>query len=529
MNRSQRFLFNLVKYAVGGVIISLAVQYFFLDQKKQGDDQYVTEGAGQQVAAIKAQELIVRKPLNTEIDFSDAKASRKAVLTEIETNQAIYQFSSDGAVLQGVEFKRNADKESSYLSTILPGSSLDKQARCFLVAFNENTPFYFDLIDHKKNDDSDILMYKSSTDKGIITKQFTIHNDTFQIDVALTVEPKANQQLQPRIFIPSPLVPELINDDIISGFVNNERGNLVVHDRQKEETIASYWVKPTIFGTQDRYFTHALVKDTDSFAQRGYFKAQDLHTLFSIIEGPVVIEPMTWHMSFYVGPKKSDAFAKVDSRLDQLLYTGWLTPISKPLSKLLLYILNWLYTFVHNYGLAIIILTVLIRLLLAPFTWGSEKDGGAKQRAYQKKLKYIEERYKDDPQRLAAERADLIKKHGLPILGGMGGCLVMLFQMPIFVALSMVIANSIELYRAPFLWIPDLSARDPFYILPLLTGLALLFHTPIKEPQQRVSAIVMALFIGGISSNFSAGLALYFLISSAMAVLQNQAQGLFKR
>ena len=93
-----------------------------------------------------------------------------------------------------------------------------------------------------------------------------------------------------------------------------------------------------------------------------------------------------------------------------------------------------------------------------------------------------------------------------------------------------VLFTSVELVDAPFyFWIHDLSEKDPFYILPLLTGLALLFHTPIKEPQQRVSAIVMALFIGGISSNFSAGLALYFLISSAMAVLQNQAQGLFKR
>lgn len=529
MKFSKDFLFNVVKNAVLLTIMYLVMQHFFFGPKKQADVSEQAARSGQQLAAAPAQELEVRKPLNTEIDFLDAKPAHKTVTTEIETADARYQFSSAGAALQAVEFRRNWGGSESYLSTILPGSSVDKETRCFLVGLKAATPYYFELVDHKKETGQDVLVYKAAFDAGTITKQFTVFHDKHQIDLQLTVAPKAGESLEPRIFFPSPLVPDLISQDSISGFVNNERGNLVFHERKSEETIASYWLKPTIFGTQDRYFAHALVTDPQNFAQRAFYKAQDLHSLYSIVEGPAVTEPTTWDLSFYIGPKTSEAILKVDQRLEQTLYTGWWSPITKPLAKILLLLLNWLYGLVHNYGLAIIILTILMRLVLLPFTWRTGKGKVDKHQEFQKKMQYIQQRYKDDPQRLAAERAELIKKYGFPMPGGAGGCLVMFLQIPMFIALSMVLSNAIELYKASFLWIPDLTARDPYYILALLTGGAMFLHTPIKDPQQRVTAIVTALIVGAISSNFSAGIALYIFVSTALAVVQNQTQELFKR
>jgi len=123
-----------------------------------------------------------------------------------------------------------------------------------------------------------------------------------------------------------------------------------------------------------------------------------------------------------------------------------------------------LYDLVHNYGIAIILVTLLIKLLMAPFTFRSEQ--GMKERAeFQRKMKYLQEKFKHDKQALASAQAELLRKNGL---SGLGSCLPNLLQLPFFIVLGSVISNSIELYKAPFLWINDLSAPDPYYILPLV-------------------------------------------------------------
>jgi len=145
---------------------------------------------------------------------------------------------------------------------------------------------------------------------------------------------------------------------------------------------------------------------------------------------------------------------------------------------------------------------------------------------FQKKLEYLQSKYKHDKAMLAKERAELIRKHGMP---GLGGCLPLLLQVPIFFALRSVLASSIELYKAPFVfWIQDLSAPDPYYVLPAFMSLAMLAQAFTVDPKQRLMMVVMALIFGPLFAQFPAGLALFIAASIGLGVLQTFVVKKFK-
>lgn len=504
-------------------------QYFFKARKEASSDSQSEQHVGGFFKAPKDNEVEVHKPLKLEVDFIDKSSSKKTVLTTIETDKVRYVFSTEAASLESLEFKRKWGG-TGYLSTVFPPSATEKEKRCFLIAFDEKTPYYFDLINKTENDTLATLVYTAQFDDGILRKEFALFKDEYRIDLTISLEPnkESSTALQPRIFFPSPLVPQLGKDDWEKGIVSDAHNKIQVYEKS-ETILTGYWSKPTLFGTQDRYFINAMVRDHNNFVQRAYYKIFDLQNLYSILEGPVVTTPSTWKLTFYFGPKEDAAIKKVDERLSQVLNYGWLAPISRPVSKILLDILNYLYDYFHNYGVAIIILTILMKLLMLPFTFSGEKSV-KKGVEYQKKLNYIQEKYKNDKEALGIARADLIRKNGMP---GLGGCLTLLLQIPLFIALSWVLGNSIELYMAPFLWIKDLSAADPYYILPFLLCIVMLFHgpkTPGKvDPKQRLSTFLMAIVFGAVSTSFSSGLVLYLFTSTLLGVIQsNIAQRLTK-
>jgi YidC/Oxa1 family membrane protein insertase len=234
----------------------------------------------------------------------------------------------------------------------------------------------------------------------------------------------------------------------------------------------------------------------------------------AILEGPTVVAETEWLMSFYLGPKEIEAMASVDVRLEQTLdYAGIFSFISKGMLKFLIF----LFRYIHNYGLAIILLTLIVKLLLLPFSLKGEK-GMKEGKEMQKKMSYVQQKYKDDPERLAQEKAELIRKHGMP---GLTGCLPLLLQFPIFIALNRVLSGSIELYKAPLgLWISDLSIPDPYYVLPFIIFLTMLLQTATAQPSQRLMMVAMGLLFGVISASFSAGLALYLCVNTIFTIAQ---------
>ncbi len=495
-------------------IVTLGFNYFVGDRlikKREGAEQV---RSGDRYIAPQTQE---RKPLNKEIDFIDTKAPRSEEKTEIETPIASYRFTDYGAALEYFAFKRKIDGQEQILTSILPTSPLEREGRCFLIAFDEKTPFYFNKIDQQESDNRFVITYQARTDEAEITKKFIILKDSFKIDLEMTIEPHRGQAVTPRIFFPSPYLHELGEKDLVSGLVNKAGSpNSIERLKIGEKLFQLSFVLPALIGSEDKYFVHALVEATDTFAQRGYYKQGETIGILSIVEGPEIAEKTSWMLSFYCGPKEASVMATVDPRLEQTLNFGWLGF----LSKLMLSFMRWITLFTHSFGLAIIILTLLIRLLLVPFT-ARGMESLKKQQEFSKKLQYLQQKYKHDQEALNRERAELIRKHGMP---GMTGCLPMFLQLPFFFALFRVLSVSIDLYQVPFLWISDLSAKDPYFILPIIAGVGTFLSSPSSDPKQRLSMLAFGGVIIAVTSGFSAGLALYICVTTFFSVFQAMIQ-----
>jgi len=464
------------------------------------------------------------KPLNVEVDFFDQKRTSQRKITDLETQWGALSFSTDGASLDSVDFNRESDGRTKTIRTVFPVTDTDRANRCFLVALQDKTPFYYILLSAQENDQAHELIYAGGNDECVVQKIFIVDKNKPKIDLLIEIAPKNGEHIQaePRIFFPAPCMPDLKDNDIISSIVI-DKADVFTKKHVNQLDVFSGWFKPILFGTDNRYFIHTLITDDNNFAHRAYYKLEDRTRLFSILEGPTVTEKTSWQLSFYFGPKELDAIAAVDTRLEKTLdYSGVLSS----LAKLMLYFLNWFYKYLHNYGLAIIALTLLIQLLLLPVSLRNNEEKFKKQQMeYQRQLAYIEQRFKNNPDQLLAERTELIRKNGLP---GLGCLLPLLIQLPIFFALSRVLSSSFELYQAPMLWIPDLSLRDPYFILPILVTLTMLIQDTKGDPQQRMSKIVMAFVFGALTASFSAGLTLYICAGRVFGFIQARLMAYFK-
>lgn len=486
-----------------------AVQYFVFSRYAGSSSTEIQ--SGQTFTA--PQNQMETKPLNREIDFIDSdKMGMEEQDTVIENEHAIYTFSTGGASLKQLTFKRVADGKSILINTIEPRESLGREEKFLLVALNEQTPYYYTLVSTQDLAAATQLVYKAQTPQATIEKVFTVHNNKFQIDVALTVTPHKDP-VQVRMFYAAPHVTG-VKDDLISALYNTQKGS-IEKDSRANIDLNKGWHMPSLFGAEDRYFAHTMVSDQNKFARRAYYAIRDTQ-LIAILESDPISQPTTWNLSFFAGPKDEKALLAVDPRLEQLLdYSGMLAP----LSRLLLMVLNYLYGFLQNYGWAIVVMTLLINLLLLPLNIRGAK-GIKKAAEMQKKLEYIKKKYKDDPDTYAREQAEIISKYGL----GLGGCLPKLIQLPIFFALSRVLSNSIQLYKAPFLWITDLSSKDPYYILPIGIVLGMIFQSATTDPKQRFTMLAMALIFGAFMANVSAGLCLYILVGILLMNVQTYVQ-----
>ncbi|MGE3608851.1 MAG: membrane protein insertase YidC [Bacteriovoracaceae bacterium] len=184
--------------------------------------------------------------------------------------------------------------------------------------------------------------------------------------------------------------------------------------------------------------------------------------------------------------------------------------------------LQFFYKFIPNYGVSVILLTLLVRLITFPLQYKSFVSM-KKLQLVQPELNKIREKFKDDPQRMQKESMDLFKKSGA---NPVGGCLPLLLQMPVFFAFFKVLHSAVELVGAPFmLWITDLSNKDPYYVLPVLMTIAMFLQqklTPntITDPVQKKVMMFMPLIFGFIMKDQPSGLSLYILVSTVMGIAQ---------
>lgn len=461
---------------------------------------------------------VEQKPLNVEVDFTEGVQNKDYAVERLTTKYGRFNFSTAGGSLSDFTYVRTMDGRLQEFPVIDATHRVDREQTPFLVALDTETPYEYTHIGTTETEDSYILQYRAACSVGTIDKNFTVYKDKMQVDLALTIKPK--KEITPRLIWSSPAFKTVEHECAVSSVVFDKRGSFTSVADTKLNFREGY-IKPHIFGSQDKYFLCALVGDTDGFAQRAYYKSVDTN-LLSFIEAAPITDTTTWNMSFYCGPKELSAFQPVEPRLEKVLNYGMFSFLTKPLLALL----TWLNKYLNNYGLAIIIVTILMNLVLLPFTWRGDKKM-KKMQDYMQKMDYLKRKYQNDPEGLKRAQMEMLQDRGLPL----SGCLMPFIQLPFFFALSGGLNSSLELYKAPFLWMSDLSLPDPYYLLPIVVTVMMLFGGVMQAQggaKQRMGGIAMGLLFGAVTSTWAAGTVLYIAVNISAHSLRTQVMKLLK-
>jgi YidC/Oxa1 family membrane protein insertase len=428
------------------------------------------------------------------------------------------------------------------------------------------------------------LVLRGDIDGMRVTKTLTFNADTYTIDTKVRLENATAAALQPILAFPWTTLQEWegktakflgqhpttiamsargelrYTDDLAHpgwyyGCLSTLRGPTKNGDQIAQEaasgdwiSLGSSWYQAALIAQTRGWeiFTTSDAKSVDPKAK----PAMPLRTAIGLRAAPTVPPGGTWEGAFIVfaGPKEFDHLRRVG--IDESINFGGF-PLPRECGGLpmkwfavpILLLMNWINAHVHNYGLAIIVLTVLSKVLFYPLTVWSMRSMKAMQ-TLQPQINALRSKYKSDPQRLQRETMELYRKHGV---NPVGGCLPMLPQIPIFYALYLAVANSAELQNAPFLcfdflqpiaramramgaswveslWICNLADIDPLYILPLVMGVTMFVQqkmTPISgDPAQAKIMLIMPVFFTIMFLNLPSGLVLYWTVSNVLQIAQ---------
>ncbi len=289
----------------------------------------------------------------------------------------------------------------------------------------------------------------------------------------------------------------------------------LIEDGKYEFSAQQGWI-----GSIQHHFLSAVVPTPGVDYKYDVAVSGDVSTSSSIRRSLVSIAPAaseTFTTTLFVGPKLQDQLEEIDKSLKLTVDYGWLTIISQPL----FWLLSFVHGYVANWGVAIIIVTLLIKLAFYKLTESSGRSM-AKMRQIQPRMKALQDRYKDDRQALSQAMMELYKREKV---NPAAGCLPILIQMPFFLAFYWVLLESVEMRQAPFaLWITDLSTRDPYFILPLIMGAAMfgqqkLNPAPADPVQAKVMQIMPVMFTVFFAF-FPSGLVLYWVTNTLLSIAQ---------
>jgi YidC/Oxa1 family membrane protein insertase len=273
---------------------------------------------------------------------------------------------------------------------------------------------------------------------------------------------------------------------------------------------------------QHHFFAAWLSTNPADASQREFYTrslGNDEYTA-GVIQPAVKLNPgeeKTVSMRLYAGPQELEKIKELAPGLDLVVDYGWLTVLAYPLFV----VLNWLHNMVHNWGTAIILLTVLIKGVFYPLSAASYKSM-AKMRKLAPRLQSLKERYSDDRQKM---HEAMMKIYSEEKINPLGGCLPILVQIPVFIALYWVLLGAVELRQAPFaLWITDLSEPDPFYVLPIVMAITSFIQVKLSpaspDPVQQKIMMAMPVIFSVMFLFFPAGLVLYWLVNNVLSILQ---------
>jgi YidC/Oxa1 family membrane protein insertase len=376
-----------------------------------------------------------------------------------------------------------------------------------------------------------------SPDGVTIQKTYSFDAASYVIGLDVTVKNGSDRSIQDRLAIDlngrTPKDKRMYSFQGPSALVNDELQQIKIKKLEDNNTFDG---KIKWIAIQSRYFMSGLIPDQIEEARLQLSLNSDEFVAAQYQQTEKVIpsgSQYTYKYRLFIGPKRINYLKNVGNNLEKLVDFGWFDFIARPC----LWLLNVFYSVIPNYGVAIIVLTILVKILLWPLGQKSYKSM-SEMKKLQPLMKEIREKYKDDKQRMNQEVMGLYKTYKINPLGG---CLPMVVQLPVFFALYRMLYQAIELRHAPFfLWINDLSAPDrlfnfnfsipfmePPYGIPVLTvimGASMLLQQKMSPPMGDATQAKMMMFMPIIFTvifiNFSSGLVLYWLVNNILSIAQ---------
>lgn len=363
----------------------------------------------------------------------------------------------------------------------------------------------------------------------VVHKQFIFTRDDYAIKVNYQIDNRSNKpwigQLYSQLQLKKPPAPEHslfgINPSYIGGAISSSQKpyEKISFDKMAENNL-NIAIQGGWLAMQQHYFLSAWIPNkTETFNYYSHKDNGDLYTLGML--GPLTaVQPGAQTMfsaKLYTGPEIMDRLAAVAPNLNLTIDYGILWFISIAI----FWLLKHIYQFIGNWGWSIVLVTFFIKLLFYQLSAKSYRSMAA-MRKLQPKLTFLKERYGEDRQKLTQETMALYKKEKINPLGG---CLPIIVQIPVFIALYWVLLESVELRQAPFiLWIKDLSTKDPYYVLPVLMGITMFvqqkLNPPPPDPMQAKMMQFLPIFFTFLFISFPAGLVLYWVVNNSLSILQ---------
>jgi YidC/Oxa1 family membrane protein insertase len=351
-----------------------------------------------------------------------------------------------------------------------------------------------------------------------LEKQLTFHAGSYLVDIALKqrgIDGSVNVVLGTNFGIVEwgdGFIGLIGSASLVDGKVEKE-----TPDSELERKGNVQWA-----ALQDKYFLSVLIPNQGSAV---LVKKEADKLVSTSVRMPAGQADVPLTLQLYAGPKEYDTLREMQIGLEDTIDFGWFIfgswGVVKAVAKPIFYVLRFLNDYTHNYGITIVLLTIGIKMLFVPLQYKSYKSMKGMQ-VIQPKVAAIQEKFKDDRDRLNKELIKLYRDHKV---NPVGGCLPMVLQMPVFVALFNILYMTIDLRQAPLGgWITDLSAQDPYYVLPIVMGVTMVIQQKITpttmDPTQAKIMLMLPAFMTFLFINFPAGLVLYWLTNNTLTILQ---------
>ena len=504
------------------VVLSFLILAFFGPQPDKPNDDISNDT-----------NVVVDKSLPSDIknkEISTGFSLDKSNYVQVETNMYKVSISKEGGDIRNLYLKKYKDKNSNDSYQLMSDAAdpllYIAQSGLLGKSLPTHRSVYESPVNNYKMEGEDLqvpLIFEN--DNFLVKKVYTFRADSYEIGTTFEIMNKSQSNITPTAYY------QFIHDGESnqgSTFMPTYTGTAYYTDTENFQKISFGDVESAPFtlnanngwiGIIQRYFASSWI--ISSKAKREFFSkevtsntyASGLKTgLSEILPG----ESLSFNATLYSGPQAKELLEKAAPGMELTVDYGWLTILAAPLFS----VLSGIQKVVVNWGVSIILLTVLIKLLFYPLSAASYKSM-AQMRELAPRLQSMKEKFGDDKQKMQKAMMELYKTEKINPLGG---CLPILVQIPVFIALYWVLLGSVELRNAPFLYISDLSSKDPYYLLPILMAASMFVQTKLNpkptDPMQARLMMMMPIIFSIFFFFFPAGLVLYWLVNNLLSMAQ---------